>query len=142
MKKANTIRSIALLTFIAFLLNVTLPFFAVYDFSRIIASTQTENEQNASLFGDKILICTEDGFKFVSVEDLQDGKELPKKHPQYQCAMCYVSAHGTKHVMATAEVALVHYEYVQHVFYSISHDVTISQFSSRGFQTRAPPFIV
>lgn len=142
MDKAATIRTIALLTFVAFFVNVTLPFFAVYDVSAAVATAQAETEQNSTFFGDKILICTDDGFKFISVKELQEGHDQPKQHPQYECAMCYVAAHGTKHLMTTAEVAFVRYEHAQQVVYNISHDVTVSQFSSHSFQTRAPPFIV
>jgi hypothetical protein len=71
------------------LLQFSLPFFATY---QLPAPTATQRA--SSIFGDKILICTADGFRFVSFADIISGKEKPKLHKQYQCPVCYVSAHN------------------------------------------------
>lgn len=143
MKKANTLRYFSLLTFVAFLMNVMLPFFAVYNVQQTLASevTESSNEKMSFLFGEKVLICTSDGFKWVSREDLQNGKEQPKPHPQYQCALCYVAVHGIKNAVPMQEIAIVYHQNIQYISYYFSDITTISQFAGRGFLTRAPPHI-
>jgi hypothetical protein len=143
MKKAIKFRYISLITLIAFLMNVMLPFFAVYDVGQAMASEAEKSsiEEMSSVFGDKILICTSDGFKLVSIEDLQSGKEQPTPHPQYKCVLCYVAAHGTKHAVSAQQVALIYHRHLQYISYSLINDTIISSIYTRGFQTRAPPQI-
>lgn len=141
MKTSKRIRYISAITLFMFFINVMLPFYAVYDIPKALASEQLDANQNASLFGEKILICTAEGFKLVSLADLQSGKEQPKKHPQYKCALCYVAAHGTKHMLDVQEVEHIYYGYYQPIAYSLSSVYAVSQLYSRGFNTRAPPFI-
>lgn len=143
MKKAIKLRYFSFLTLFAFLMNVMLPFFAVYDVQQALASQSAESssEEMSSLFGEKVLICTSDGFKWVSWKDLQNGKEQPKPHPQYQCALCYVAAHGIKSTVPAQEIAIVYHQSVQYISYYFSDVTTISQFAGRGFLTRAPPFV-
>ncbi len=118
-----------------------LPFYAIYDIPQALASEQLDANQNASLFGEKILICTAEGFKLVSLADLQSGKEQPQKHPQYKCALCYVAAHGTNHMLDVQEAEYIHYGNYHSVVYKLPNFIIASQFSSRGVNTRAPPFI-
>lgn len=72
----------------ALLLHLLLPFFAAY---QIPAAAQA---QMTSPFGDKILLCTAEGFRWVKWEDLQSGKEKPQPHKQYRCPLCYTAAQG------------------------------------------------
>ncbi len=143
MKKANKFRYFSLLTLVAFLMNVMLPFFVVYDVQQALASGSAESssEEMSSLFGEKVLICTSDGFKWVSWEDLQNGKEQPKPHPQYQCALCYVAAHGIKNAVPAQEIEIAYHQNIQYISYYFSDVTTISKLAGRGFLTRAPPHI-
>ncbi len=100
MKK--NIRHIARITLLAFLLNVLLPFFAVYD----VSNHQAFAKEKSSLFGEKVLICTGDGFKWVKWEDLQRDKEKHNPPSHYQCALCYVAAHGLKDVVTPDAITL------------------------------------
>lgn len=87
------------LTLAAFLVHALLPFFAVYD------AIPLNTHEIASVFGEKILICTENGFEFVSVDEL--GHQPAKPHTDYKCALCYVAAKGVKHTQLPAiEIAL------------------------------------
>ena len=67
---------------IAIAFATLLPFFATYSHSAI----------PSPLFGDKILICTGDGFALVNRSDLLAGKAPVKPHPDYACALCYLAA--------------------------------------------------
>ncbi len=89
------------ITLIAFLLNVMLPFFAVYNVEHPSLA-----KEMASLFGEKILICTGDGFKWVKLADLESGKE--KHNPShYKCPLCYIAAHAFKYLFMLASLFLV-----------------------------------
>ena len=70
-------------TITALLFGALLPFFAVYDNDALAAYEPDE----------KVLICTADGFKWLSRAELSD-ENPPREHPQFQCALCYVSAYG------------------------------------------------
>ena len=85
----NTVLKRITVTFLMalFFFNTTFPFLANYDPQSLKASTK----EISSVFGDKILICTNDGFKWISTEDIQTGKEIPQKHKKYQCALCFIT---------------------------------------------------
>ena len=123
--------------FAAFVLMVhtLLPFFAVYQLPAI-----PDAKNLTSLFGDKILLCSPGGFRFVSVKDLMSGKEHPQPHKQYQCALCYVAAHGQliKPVLSASAPASGQVVY-QIVLPLVPKSI---QFSERDWQkrrTRSPP---
>lgn len=80
---------IASLAILAFAFYTLLPFFAVYQLPK-----ESDAKHMASVFGEKIILCTAEGFKLVDLQSLFNGKQLPKPHSDYQCALCYVAAHG------------------------------------------------
>lgn len=127
-------RFFSLCLFVAFLAHTLTPFFAVYNLSAVTAETK----QLASLFGEKILICTGDGFKWVSLADLQNGKENPKPHPDYKCPLCYVASHGLKAVTGKA-VAVLH-DYGSAATPLFAYDSPfISSRPALSLHVRAPP---
>lgn len=140
MKKAIKFRYITLITVIAFLMNVMLPFFAVYNVSKAIASDSTD-ETTSSIFGEKLLICTADGFKLVPLEDLQNGKEKPTPHSDFECALCYVSAQGAKDFAPVQETKFIYHRNVQYISYSFNETQISSSVLSHRFFTRGPPKI-
>ncbi|MFW0777651.1 MAG: hypothetical protein ACN2B6_08035 [Rickettsiales bacterium] len=92
MSKPQKRLAVLLLTFtIAF--NTLLPFFAFYQ-------GQTEPSQLAKLFGDKVLICTSDGFQWVSWEDLKSGKIPVEQHKQFFCPACVIAASPISKIFA------------------------------------------
>lgn len=107
MQRFLRIRIIWTTTLLAFLLGGLLPFFANYNVPELVQQAQSEEQQIASLFGDDILICTADGFKLVSLKDLREGgSESPSPHSDYECALCFVAAHGGKYAPANAAHAI------------------------------------
>ncbi len=75
--------------------NTLAPFFAFYNPSGNHAFTSSPvaaSMKLASVFGEKILICTGDGFALVNIKDLQAGKVPIKPHKSYFCPLCYVAA--------------------------------------------------
>ena len=141
MKETGKIRILSLLTMLAFIANVFVPFFAVYN---IPSAQAAEKSELSSFFGDKILICTSDGFKWVTWEELQNEEN---EHPDpnqkhYECPLCYVSAHGVKDFLPVSAVSFTH-ELIEKraTGFAYTNITAKSRFSLAGYQTRAPPHL-
>ncbi|MHC8441790.1 MAG: hypothetical protein ACYYK0_06360 [Candidatus Eutrophobiaceae bacterium] len=141
MKKAKNSRHIAFLAMFAFLMNVMLPFFALYGVPQAMAAqSESPLDGMAALFGGKMLICTSDGYVWVDLADFQNGKELPQPHPKYECALCYVSANSLKDSIPIWNAAIAYHRVTQHEFYGIVDDAIAQQSPPfRSPQPRAPP---
>lgn len=100
MKSACSYRLIAPVAASIYLLAMLLPFFAVYG-----AGVQSDEAERFSLFGDKIIICTENGFALVSVDDLPQQK--PHSNPEYACGLCVLAANGLANFMQAFDPAAV-----------------------------------
>lgn len=72
---------------LALLMQTLLPFYAVYNFS-----PRTTAQEFAAIYGETVIICTRDGFKRVGWEEAV--KHESPEHPQYECGVCYLTAHG------------------------------------------------
>ena len=149
MRKTYKDNNLIWLLLVAFLLNVVTPAYALSEFQQagVEQAYERVSEQTgeagfsatASLLGDKILICTGNGFKWISLSDPQDAPPN-EVHPQFKCPLCYVSAHDLKiplisQVLAIADVPVL----VSAVVYAAPKKSPTSQRISRGFLTRAPP---
>jgi hypothetical protein len=133
-KSANKYYS--LITAIAFFVNVMLPSYAVYNLPEKSATAK----EMSSLFGDKVLICTSDGFKWFSWEDIQSGKAQPKTHSQIKCPVCYVAVHSLKHTLPQQNVELAYNAVIQTFkFHILQSDVFTKQLFLKGRLSRAPP---
>ena len=117
---------------LACLLQFTLPFHAVY-----AAPTDQKQAQQAALFGDTFLICTAEGFKWVSWEDLQEAQHEPAKHQDYECALCFAQSHFGKHIAATAIDAAIPSS--QHTAVYDSEPYALASNITTPYQSRAPP---
>lgn len=126
-------KHIARIACLAFLLNALLPFFAVYDIPH-----QSAAKEMSSLFGEKVLICTGDGFKLVTWADLESGKEKHNPSSHYKCPLCYVAAHGMKDMVTPDAVTLASIEISAsgHAIYDYRLSALTLQSS---FSSRAPP---
>lgn len=134
MQKKFKFRYFSLLLLIAFAANALVPFFAVYN----LPTDNTEAKQLSSVFGEQILICTGDGFKWVNLADLQSGKEQPNPHPDYKCPLCYVASHGLKSP-AVASVVIAYHHASNHPI--LAYDPPrISLRLISPLSARAPPF--
>lgn len=77
----------------AMVMNSSLSFFSPYS---VPSANANEQESVSSVFGDKILICTKYGFKWVSSQELEKEKHKQKNNDHYKCATCYVVAYEIK----------------------------------------------
>ena len=131
----NKIHPYPLLLILAFIINAILPFFAVYNLS----ADHTEARRLSSVFGEQIIICTGDGFKWVKLADLQSGKEKPTPHSDTKCPLCYAARHGLKD-MALASAAIVPgYGLIPTPVYTAYDPILISYHRSSPLHVRAPP---
>ena len=90
------------MTLYAFIFSVLTPFFATYNTAS--AATMDAKEMS-SFFGDKVLICSSDGFKFVTWKELAEGKHHDENQ-QFKCPLCYVAVHGVKATPHANAIAL------------------------------------
>lgn len=52
----------------------------------------TDSVSSESLFGDKILICTPTGFKYISIEELHERQNNGQDDSQTHCVLCQINA--------------------------------------------------
>ena len=123
-----------LLTAAAFLFQVLLPFAAVYH-----APGETDAVSSAISFNGKIILCTPDGFKLVSLEDLRNGREKPATHEDYQCPLCYLAAHQSIRQRVADLTAAPLPVTAQLSFFAASGTIHSSAANWRKPLTRAPP---
>jgi len=83
LKQTKTKRSIAWSVTLALVFNLLLPFFASYGIGLAQAS-----EQNP--FGNKVLLCTSEGYKWVSLENLPGQAPAPDSSKHYECPLCFL----------------------------------------------------
>jgi hypothetical protein len=124
-------------TLVAFVFSAIMPFFALYG-GQI---AHADSAQLQSLYGEKVFICTEQGFEWVKVADLQHGNHAPKPNSHFKCALCFVGAKGAKHTqLAPIELALgnVHAKTALREHFAYNHPVTHG-LSHRPSVPRAPP---
>jgi hypothetical protein len=143
------VRGIALLAVAALLLHMLLPFYAYYP-SPIGQGRPNSLSQNqppaAALFGNRVLICTADGFKLINLTEgtgeaeQSSGRDPSKPHKPYQCPLCYVAAHGLATPPVTiAALSLPSLFDTPIVTALISHDSLAGEARWYRLRTRSPP---
>ena len=117
---------------ISLLIGTMIPFFASYNTN----ITETQKEL-AELFGGKIFICTDDGFKWVDISELEN--EDNKHSEKYECPLCYIQANNP-HSNITKETAFLkpsfYYTQVTHKYKNL---LFVSETTTSNVFSRAPP---
>ena len=80
-------RSIVYTMLLAFVFNLLLPFFASYSLSSAQAASV---DDLSALIGDKVLICTSSGYKWVTLSEWQYEEPAPESGKHYKCPLCYL----------------------------------------------------
>jgi len=130
-----------LIATVAFLAQIFLPFFAYYgDMSA--PNIQAKADRTPAVFGDKILICGADGFRWVSAKDLLDGgDEDAEPHERYACPMCYITAAGLQNFApCAAGYADADDLCVKNINHTSAFTAPLSPSLWTGMRSRAPPF--
>lgn len=110
-----------------------LPYLASYN------SNITPIKQDiAELLGGKILICTDSGFKWIDITELENHKKsIPSEH--YKCPLCYLTANSS-HAIFSSEFSLVNHELILATIISYSNsNRDLSSSIASHIQPRAPP---
>ena len=126
------------LVVLSLLLQLTLPFFALYS----VPQSAQAAEQIRGLFGDKILICTQEGFRWISPETLAEHPPAP--HEKTQCALCYVHVKDVDDIPASCTAAIALHlpdPQTQSTIWPETPLATKSETFSPSAPPRAPPFI-
>lgn len=112
-------RYITALTLAVFLLNALLPFLADYS----TGSTR------------KVAMCTLEGLELVDV-----GTDAPIQHPEYECALCVLTAYGFASVTPVAEETAIHYHpKIAMLRYRLVDEGRRSHYFLTTNSSRAPP---
>ncbi|MGH1542936.1 MAG: hypothetical protein ACRBHB_21140 [Arenicella sp.] len=144
------VRLLLMFSLLAFVMNALMPFYAVYG----VPSGNGVGGQTSSLFGEKILLCTSSGFKWVNLSELEvafgisdSGSEsLPdSQHNDYfECPLCYLPKDDVDDFYA-GEIGISGCYGQRQVATLKFFDVPLHQGSFlflHGRQTRAPPLFV
>ncbi len=98
MRKRMVYTGLAPWVLVALLISNILPFFAVYNLSGWQAQRQMMGMDAAedSPLGDKILLCTAEGFRWVLLRDLpqQEQPATGGEHEDFRCGACVVASQG------------------------------------------------
>tara|TARA_R110002124_G_scaffold118684_6_gene276197 strand:+ start:155 stop:595 length:441 start_codon:yes stop_codon:yes gene_type:complete len=135
-------RFLIVLTAAALLLNALLPFYAAYDTETLAVklAAKAESQTLSALLGDKILICTGDGFQWVSRDDLQNGQEQPAQHPRLKCPLCYLAVFGVKQILPSVTAALDRVPAsIDDVLQPHGNDLRYASLTYRIYDSRAAP---
>ena len=117
---------------IACLLQFTLPFHAVY-----AAPVDKAQAEEAAIFGEKFLLCTADGFKWVSWTEMEEAEHEPVEHQDYECALCFAQSHFGKGVVAAVDHVLPISSTTQAA--AINYTQSFARDTNHQHQSRAPP---
>lgn len=119
---------------LACLLQFTLPFHAVY------AAPQYEAQASESaLFGEKFLLCTSEGFKWVSWAELEESEHKPAEHQDYECGLCVAASMFGKTIAASGNLDSAP-TFTHTLFYVFADDtLLISKQASGSNYSRGPP---
>lgn len=131
------LRYMTMVVLAAFLMNVLLPFFAVYDLGH------QDTKALSAVLGEKVLLCTPEGFKWVDLADIESGKQQPTSHPQFECALCVVAAHGFTSLTSDVGTQVVYTPLATPHHYNTALRATAPmQLHLRTVSSRAPPLEV
>ncbi len=137
MGRAQHHKILSLGLLMAFLMNIMLPFFAVY--TAPDARSAATDPALSALFGEKIVICTPEGFKLVSLAELEGGEDQSSQATRYECALCYTAAHGVQHVLTEDGLDVIYDEAVQPTFYIARDFQSGPETECQPSHSRAPP---
>ena len=151
-------RILSFLITIAFMVNAIVPFLAIYNVPSALAAPEIVSSSAIpasvqAMMGDRVFICTGDRFEWVSWDELQKRAahsspaapdDTPKKHKSpYECALCYVAAHGVKDVHTpTLNVWGGNIAAASAPRYAIFDQTIRTGFGRALYHSRAPPSLV
>jgi hypothetical protein len=132
---------------IAFLANITIPFFYSNHFTKASAAINIKYQTTETK---KILICTKEGFKWVEVEKKENPSypfsSSTKDHDEKNsnpCQSCFINAKVISNNFDNYTSPLIHIDSIQDsLFYILFEDHVYYQINLLSSYSRAPPYQV
>ena len=95
-----------------------------------------------ALFGDKIVICTPTGFKYVSIDELNERQKTGQDNSENHCPLCLINAFDTIQFTLSSENSFeFQYFYSARKFYNTERAQKPEPFLNSA-RPRAPPTIL
>lgn len=146
----KTLKSISVVTFMVFFINIMIPFFTSYvpvkSNTQIVQTALKLDKQMVTqpVVKERILYChgkeIRYGYDDRAENTADKNKKTPYKKPDYTCPSCYVSAHGINNLGLLQEYPVFYQRYVIAYIYNVPEILIIKQFSpADAFQNQAPP---
>jgi hypothetical protein len=134
-------KNINVLMLLVFLVNAIFPTYALAYSSDIQSASTNEQAGLENLFGERILICTPEGIKWVNWSDLQEGQAQGDFNPVAACVLCVLPTFGTTVGNITFDalpLLALPVAKTSHINLP-SDEIGIDLFRVRGAFSRAPP---
>jgi hypothetical protein len=132
--------------FFRYIVCLIIALFALHVAAPYFAHTQQNNslKQIASMLadGEKALICSADGFKWLTKEELQRMPAEEHDKTAYKCGLCYLAAQGCT-TIATSDLDALQSNLPKPSNSIIAaHNPIIQSPYSGSYSTRAPPSLI
>ncbi len=104
--------------------------------------SNAEGSAREELFGDKILICTPMGFKYISIEELNERQSNGQDGQPYHCPLCLINV--AAHILIAVDLSTIFEIENQSSdiqIYDIEQWLISTSFSSAA-KPRAPPILL
>jgi len=124
--------SISAIIILALFFNAISPLFISFANASTLATKD-------SPFGDKILICTAEGFKYVNIEDFANGDYPQENDSRPHCPLCIINTVKTDKFIPTITTIKALKVTTTKIHYHILGQVTSYRAAVNNINPRAPP---
>lgn len=129
-------RYATLLVALALMFNALSPLLFTLN-SYASAATNTQ-----SSLGNKILICTANGFEYISLEDYENGNYPQDKSSIPHCPLCIISSASADKFCPTAITVTFPKITTTSIYYSDVAQISSLHITADNIRSRAPPYFI
>jgi hypothetical protein len=125
---------------IAFLVMIALlfgSFFSAFTISHEQISNLKNLEQKISLFGEKVLICTANGYEWKTWKEIAQEKNSAKPHDGVKCKLCHANCHSKDGVLGSVVASIQNWS--AQAGLQVIHKSRVAEFSLTHSPPRSPP---
>ncbi len=141
MLKNRVRKNLSLMLLFAFLVNAILPSISLATTSPNPAQNDPSIAALQSVVGERFLICTPSGYKWVSWSDIAGDETTPSSKPRPQCALCTLPTFGTTAALIGLDAIILPTAFIHAAIkiQPITEEHPVDVFRIRGALSRAPP---